>query len=316
MRFTRIALAMMVSGSVCAQTPAAATATPPTDEVLIEWEGNKITRHDFEADMFRIPEINQHDYRVEIKRINEMLENIRLHRSLADLARQAGFDKDPIIQHDMQLAMERQLSTRYMAEYKKNIKVPDFSQAALEHYTANPAEYSQPESVSASHILIRAQKRTDDEARKLAGELLEKIKGGADFEALAVEMSDEPSAKKSKGSVGTFSRGKMVKEFDEAAFAMTQPGQISEVVKTRFGYHIIRYNGRKPAQVTPFDDVKASIVAKLSSKYVGARMTDLVAAIRQNPSVKRHEAAIEGLKTEPLLTQAMQKGELGKAIDK
>jgi len=100
--------------------------------------------------------------------------------------------------------------------------------------------------IAASHILVAYQgaerssaTRSQQEAENLAAELLAKIKEGSDFGKLAEESSDCPSGKSAAGSLGDFGRGMMAKEFEDAAFALNV-GEISEVVKSPFGYHIIR----------------------------------------------------------------------------
>ncbi len=105
---------------------------------------------------------------------------------------------------------------------------------------------STAEKVSASHILLSYKgagsgetTRSEEDAKKLAEELLAKIKKGEDFAVLARENSDCPSGKSASGSLGEFGRGAMVKEFEDAAFAL-KVGEVSGLVKTSFGYHIIR----------------------------------------------------------------------------
>jgi hypothetical protein len=114
---------------------------------------------------------------------------------------------------------------------------------------ADPHDGVAPEVAKAAHILIRYAgsarapadvTRSKDEARKLASEVAQKAKApGADFTALADQYTEDPSGKGRGGSLGSFPKGRMVPEFDQATFALA-PGQVSDVIETSFGYHIIR----------------------------------------------------------------------------
>ena len=131
-------------------------------------------------------------------------------------------------------------------------------------YDQNRNAYRIEEQVKARHILFMTQTRdmTPEGEKKLkarADSLLAAIrKDGGDFAELARRFSQEPGAATSGGDLGWFGRGRMVKEFEEAAFAL-KPGEISPVVKTQFGYHIIQVEERKAAGVRPFDEVRAEI---------------------------------------------------------
>ena len=113
---------------------------------------------------------------------------------------------------------------------------------------AAPVAADTGESVAASHVLVAfagatrvdpSIKRTKEEAQKLATKLLARARKGEDFGKLAEDNSDDPSAKRNKGSLGRFTRQQMVKPFSDAAFAL-KPGQVSELVETNFGYHVIK----------------------------------------------------------------------------
>jgi parvulin-like peptidyl-prolyl isomerase len=119
---------------------------------------------------------------------------------------------------------------------------------AKDRMRPTPSAAAQGESISASHVLIaykgsmRADPkitRTKEEAQKRAKEVVKKAKSGSDFGALAAEYSDEPNADKRKGALGSFTRQRMVKPFADAAFQL-KPGEISDVVETPFGYHVIK----------------------------------------------------------------------------
>jgi peptidyl-prolyl cis-trans isomerase C len=138
-----------------------------------------------------------------------------------------------------------------------------------QYYSDYKREFEIPEQVRASHILITpdtSQPGTDpNEAKAIAKAkteaLLKQIREGADFAELAKANSACPSAEKG-GDLNFFARGQMVPPFEKAAFEL-QPGQVSDVVETRFGYHIIKVTDRKEGSVVPFEQAKDYIIAKL-----------------------------------------------------
>ena len=114
--------------------------------------------------------------------------------------------------------------------------------------TPPPTPPAEEERVAASHVLIQYKgsmraspdvKRSKDEAKKLASEVMNKAKKGQDFAGLAKQYSDEPGAKDRAGNLGKFGKGQMVKPFADAAFAL-KPGQVSDIVETDFGFHVIK----------------------------------------------------------------------------
>jgi parvulin-like peptidyl-prolyl isomerase len=134
-------------------------------------------------------------------------------------------------------------------------------------YDANPAAYRQEEQVQARHILFMtrgAGPEVEKQAKARADSLRAAIQAnGGDFAALARRFSQEPGADRTGGDLGWFGRGRMVKEFEAAAFAL-QPGETSPVVKTAFGYHIIRVEGRKAAGLRPYDEARSEIRTRMA----------------------------------------------------
>ncbi len=145
------------------------------------------------------------------------------------------------------------------------------------YYRENQDQFKTPESVTASHILVAVNKDRDDAAaKKKAGDILAQLKQGGDFEKTAEAESDCPSGKGAKGSLGEFAHdGRMVKEFEDAAFSLA-PGQMSELVKTQFGYHIIKVSAKKPAAYVELDKVKQPIKDNLSGKAVDDAIKDAI----------------------------------------
>jgi len=121
-------------------------------------------------------------------------------------------------------------------------------------YNNNIEQYSTPEQVRASHILLKTEGKDDAAVKATAEGLLKQVRGGADFAELAKKYSEDDSNKANGGDLDYFGRGRMVAEFDQVAFTL-EPGKISDVVKTQFGYHIIKVTDKKAATTRPLADV-------------------------------------------------------------
>jgi peptidyl-prolyl cis-trans isomerase D len=144
---------------------------------------------------------------------------------------------------------------------------PVSNEQVAQYYQAHQKDFQVPEGVKVRHILIKvptgADAKTDAAAKQKAEDLLKQIKGGADFATLAKANSDDPGSKEQGGELGMILRGVTVPEFEKTAFGL-QPGQVSDVIKTQFGYHIIKVEEKQAAQLKALDEVKAQIVATLT----------------------------------------------------
>jgi peptidyl-prolyl cis-trans isomerase D len=133
------------------------------------------------------------------------------------------------------------------------------------YYEDNEQQYQTPEQVRASHILLKTEGKDDAAVKKQAEDLLAKVKGGADFVALATKFSEDEVSAAKGGDLDFFGKGTMVKEFDDVAFAL-QPGETSGLVKTQFGYHIIRVTEKKAASTRTLDESRVQIEEILKSE--------------------------------------------------
>ena len=168
------------------------------------------------------------------------------------------------------------------------------------YYNDNIQQFSTPERVRASHILLNTGGKDEAAVRKQAEELLAKIKGGADFAALAKQFSEDPGSKDKGGDLDFFPRGQMVPEFEQAAFSL-QPGQVSELVKTQYGFHIIKVADKQAGSTQPLEAVRAQIqqtlAAQIADRQINERARQL--AERMKTSDDMNKAAAEfGLKVE------------------
>jgi peptidyl-prolyl cis-trans isomerase C len=170
-------------------------------------------------------------------------------------------------------------------------KVDATDDEAKQYYDSHLADYEVPEQIRASHILISTQSKDPNAdpnafkaaAKEKAEKLLAQVKAGGDFATLAKENSSCPSAAQG-GDLGFFARGQMVKPFEDAAFALSK-GQISDLVETEFGYHIITVTDHKDASTTPFEEAKGGIVERLSDEKKNAITKDYLQSLRAKATI-------------------------------
>ena len=141
-------------------------------------------------------------------------------------------------------------------------------------YNNNSEQYSTPEQVRASHILFKTEGKHDAAVKAKAAEILKQARAGADFAELARKNSEDTDSAKNGGDLDYFGRGRMVAEFDTAVFAM-QPGTTSDLVKTGFGYHIIKLVDKKNATTRPLAEVRQQLNDQLAYQRAQAQAADL-----------------------------------------
>jgi peptidyl-prolyl cis-trans isomerase D len=166
-------------------------------------------------------------------------------------------------------------------EMRTKVVVP---QADIERaYNDNFDQYSSPDQVRASHILFRTEGKEEAAARAQAEVILKEARGGADFAGLAQKHSQDESNAKTGGDLGTFGRGRMVPEFDAVAFGL-ESGQLSDVVKTEYGFHIIKLTEKIPGAVKPIDEVRAQLTEQLAMERAESQAANLADSLSKQVS--------------------------------
>ncbi len=157
-----------------------------------------------------------------------------------------------------------------------------------EHYDKNIDDYRMPESAQASHILIGLEKDADEETRATRKSKIESIRAeleeGADFAAMAAEHSDCPSGRRG-GDLGSFGRGQMVAQFEEAAFSQ-EKGVIGPVIETKFGYHIVKVLDVQPEHLKSFEEVRDNITAMVKEDAARERTDELLKILRSEADIR------------------------------
>ena len=211
----------------------------------------------------------------------------------ARFADQQGFNQAltdmNISEADFKEQVKRGMSIQKLLEKEIYEKLVVTDEESRSFYDNNPNFFEKPEQVRASHILIKVAEDDDEEtkaaARKKIEGVLEKVAAGEDFERLARTYSEGPSRTQG-GDLGYFDRRKMVKPFSDAAFRL-QPGEVSPIVKTRFGYHIIKVVDRKPETKLAYDDIKPRLVESLKKKKMQDAIGAYVNEVKSSATIER-----------------------------
>ena len=196
---------------------------------------------------------------------------------------------------DRQMTLERlrsdlrvQLAISKMMEAQVATAKPITDAEAKEFYEKNPDQFKRGESVRASHILIRVGEKAEAEEKKKArariDAVLKRAKAGDDFATLAREHSQDGSASNG-GDLSYFVKGQMVPPFDQAAFSL-KPNEISDVVTTQFGYHIIKVIDRKPAGTVPLEEVAENLKSMLTERKRQETAQAFIAQIKQKSKIE------------------------------
>jgi peptidyl-prolyl cis-trans isomerase C len=277
-------------------------AVKAEDQVLAENALVKLTLADYQADLLlRVPPDMRAEFAASPARLTGFLNTLLIDKTLAKEARDAGLDRDPDTSRQIAVAADRVLAIAMLTKLDRDAaadfdaREADFLVKAREDYLMHKEKYQLPERVSASHILINAEKHGDAAAVALARQTREKLLAGADFATLAAEVSDDPTAKTNGGKLGWFGANKMDPAFSKAAFALKNVGDLSEPVKSSFGWHIIRLDGRRPAREVPFEQAKKQIMMELKTRYVEDTRKARLTAISHDPAMKVNQAAVDAL---------------------
>lgn len=258
------------SALLCASTLSAAIAghTTEANPVLLQGAGVVITQEQVQADLRALVPNLRAQLLADPEQMKQWLDTVYLRKALAADAERQKVGEQPEVQRQIQQYRETILANARLL----NLEEAAVSRAELleaqarTEYRGDKERFNSPAQTLASHILIKG---SDDAAKTKAQELLAELKAGARFEELARKHSGDPGSALRGGSLDWFPAGRMVPEFDEALKPLQQPGDLSPVIKTQFGYHIIRLDGRRPAMAKSYEEVRDELVASIAAKQRG-----------------------------------------------
>ncbi|MDD2236744.1 MAG: peptidylprolyl isomerase [Kiritimatiellae bacterium] len=260
---------------------------PPAQLAQMQAQMNERVLETLIVKKLLLDEANKENIEVNPDQINETIEKIReslppgtsLNEQLA---------KANMTEESFRTVLAEDLRISNLMKAKLDIEAEPSDEDLQAFYNENPQMFERPESVKASHILVKIDPEDDDAAKaekksKLEA-LREKILGGGDFAEAAKEASDCPSSKQG-GDLGTFQRGQMVPAFEEAAFTQ-EIGTVGEVVETQFGYHIIMVTDHMDAGKVSFDEAKEAIAKQIQNKKGRTAVGDYIETLKESADIQ------------------------------
>lgn len=245
-----------------------------TKKVLATVDGKEITKESLSAIIEKYPP-NQKMYFETEEGMKQLLEQKIAFMLLKDKGFEMGIDKREEYIAQMDLIVEQLMTKFVMDDIFAGIEVSD--EEAIEFYNAHKEGFADKESVSAKHILVN----TEEEANKIKNEIAE---NGLSFEDAAKKYSSCPS-NTAGGDLGKFGRGMMVKEFENAAFELPL-NEVSDAVKTQFGYHLIKVYEKTEARTKAFEAVKDEVIKNVKTAKYEAKYKEVMEELKSKHNVK------------------------------
>lgn len=255
-----------------------------------------VTSADFEAFLLRVPEKHRLEVRGSVERIGKAVESVYSNRVLAEEARKAGFDKDPLVRQRMKQIEEGYLAQLWTENYRKSVVVPDLSKRAEELYNVNRDKYIEPERFSGQSIVLLKKNRTRDEAMALAAQLRAKVIAGAKFDEVMNASSEDPHFGKNLGKMHRVAARDLEKPLADAVFALKSTGDMTPPVETEAAVYIVQMERKVPARIRLFSEVKQGLEQQERDRYLAEATERRIAELKNTESTKVYSENISALK--------------------
>jgi len=226
--------------------------------------------------------------KVDNQAINEQIETFK-KRFSDEAAYKKALEGMDVSEKEIRAQIQRGLAINQLLDTNVRQKITVTKEEGKKFYNNNPNLFKQPEQVKASHILIKvapdAEESKKIQARKKIETVQKKVRQGEDFGLLAKANSEGPTAQR-EGDLGYFNRGRMAKPFEDAAFALNV-GEVSGIVETQFGYHLIKVTDKKPARTISYKEVQPRLEQHLKNEKAKTEIQDYIENLKKSAKIKR-----------------------------
>jgi len=268
-------------------------------KVLATIDDDKITLQEFNKELDKIP-MNMKMLVASESGKKNYLDRLVVKKLLMKEASKAKIEDDKEFQ-DRLKDIKEQLIIEALLKKKITADTQLSEDDLKKYYEEHKEDFKKDREINTRHILLK----TEEEAKQVQA----KLQKGEDFTELAKKYSIDPNVKQSGGEIGFQPKGSLIPEFENAAYKLNKVGQVSGIVKTQFGYHIIRLEGIKPPSYVPFEEVKDFIKQKNAQEKQKEVLEKYIEELKKNAKITINEALLKEEKAEsPVKPEASEKG--------
>jgi peptidyl-prolyl cis-trans isomerase C len=268
-------------------------------KVLATIDDDKITLQEFNKELDKIP-MNMKMLVASESGKKNYLDRLVVKKLLMKEASKAKIEDDKEFQ-DRVKDIKEQLIIEALLKKKITADTQLSEDDLKKYYEEHKEDFKKDREINTRHILLK----TEEEAKQVQA----KLQKGEDFTELAKKYSIDPNVKQSGGEIGFQPKGSLIPEFENAAYKLNKVGQVSGIVKTQFGYHIIRLEGIKPPSYVPLEEVKDFIKQKNAQEKQKEVLEKYIEELKKNVKITINEALLKEEKAEPSVKpEASEKG--------
>ncbi len=275
------------SGKKATESVSKKASSVDKKDVIASVGDEVITKQEFEDEIQSLPQAYQAIAKQNRKEFLNSLVNKKL---LIAEAKKENLENSPEVKKYMEKAKD-ELMVQQLLKDKVLDKVKITDEAVKAYYDSNADQFKDPEKFKASHILLKSEAE--------ANAVLAELKAGADFGKVAKEKSEDPGSRDKEGDIGYFSKGDLVPEFEDAVSKM-KVGDVSAVVKTALGYHIIKLTDKKESAKKDFKDVEQDIKNRLTVENQMKAYDGLIESLKKGQKIDINQAFLDEKKEEPV----------------
>lgn len=296
-----ITIRFFLIGILCSQLVISVSHADNIDQsILLRSSDTIVTNQDLRQELLLLPEAEQTKLLASPDQLKKLLNQIYQGKRMIAEVEQLGLDQTPQGQARLASARRLALSDILREHVRQEVEPTDFTALAREHYATRRNEFQLPERFKAAHILKKVHCDCErNEKRQQIESARTRLQAGEDFATLAKAESEDTGTADKGGDLGDWFKGEQMAAPFTAALTKLNPGQISDIVETQFGFHIIKLLDRQPARLQSFEEVQPTIEQQLRKTYVQEQLRKRADSYLPGADAKYNDSALKALSHSP-----------------